>query len=216
MSKGEKRALQAVLADAAESTFTTWRARAFDLAREAIDEAKTGHERAEIFAWLEEVVKLLEKRTSSSPADSQTAEVFFSPGDACRGRIATLLGRARKSAQICVFTITDDRLAQPILEAHKRGVTVQIITDNDKAHDKGSDAAKLRDAGVPVRVDRSEHHMHHKYAIFDGDTLLTGSYNWTRSAARYNRENIVVSDDPRLVAPFAESFRQTWSDLGSD
>ena len=49
----------------------------------------------------------------------------------------------------------------------------------------------LEQQGLPIRVDRSDYHMHHKYAVFDGKLLLTGSYNWTRSAARNNEENFV-------------------------
>ena len=52
--------------------------------------------------------------------------------------------------------------------------------------------------------------MHHKFAVFDGRTAVTGSYNWTRSAARVNQENLVVSDDPRLVKPLVEEFERLW------
>ena len=48
--------------------------------------------------------------------------------------------------------------------------------------------------------------MHHKFAIFDGRTLLNGSYNWTRGAARDNQENVMISDDQRLVAQFQGEF----------
>ena len=51
----------------------------------------------------------------------------------------------------------------------KRGVRVRVISDNDKAHDKGSDVWRLPDLGAEVRVDRSPHHMHHKFAIIDDD-----------------------------------------------
>ena len=47
----------------------------------------------------------------------------------------------------------------------------------------------------------------------DGATLLTGSYNWTRSAAAENHENLVVSDDVRLVSPFVATFERLWAKL---
>ena len=91
---------------------------------------------------------------------------------------------------------------------------MRIISDDDKAHDSGSDVWTLSEQGVQVRVDQSEHHMHHKYAVFDSKIVLTGSYNWTRSAAEHNRENVVVTDDPRLVKKFIEGFEAIWTDLG--
>ncbi len=40
-------------------------------------------------------------------------------------------------------------------------------------------------------------HMHHKFALFDGGRLLTGSYNWTRGAAETNYENVIDTTDPK-------------------
>lgn len=146
--------------------------------------------------------------------NSAWAEAWFSPHDDCAGRIINLLGEARQSADLCVFTITDDRISDAILSAHARGVRLRIISDNDKAHDLGSDIERFESAGIAVRVDRSAFHMHHKFAIIDGRRLLNGSYNWTRGAARDNQENLIVCDDARLVAAFQQEFEQLWVRYG--
>jgi cardiolipin hydrolase len=52
--------------------------------------------------------------------------------------------------------------------------------------------------------------MHHKFALFDGSLLLTGSYNWTRSAASSNEENFIITGDLRFIKPFSELFEQLW------
>ncbi len=56
--------------------------------------------------------------------------------------------------------------------------------------------------------------MHHKFAIFDHRLLLTGSYNWTRSAASDNEENFILSGDPRLLKSFAGMFDKLWDTFG--
>jgi phosphatidylserine/phosphatidylglycerophosphate/cardiolipin synthase-like enzyme len=144
------------------------------------------------------------------------AEVWWSPGDDCLEAIYRRIDDADRRIDVCVFTITDDRLAQALLAAHRRGVAIRVITDNDKAEDEGSDVHRLHRAGLEVRVDRTEYHMHHKFAVFDGRYALTGSYNWTRGAARNNEEHIVVTDDPRLVEPLASGFERLWRSLGPE
>lgn len=210
LSRTEKRALKEVFADLDldDEGRTYLRHRVFALSRELIRHP----EAQKVLEWAEEVIKVIQ--TPKLERDPSIAEVHFSPGDECRLALVRLLRNARKSIDICVFTITDDRLASAILAAHERGVAVRIITDNDKAEDKGSDIYRLGRAGVRVRVDRSEHHMHHKFAVFDQTTLVTGSYNWTRSAAEYNRENLVVSDDVKLTRPYQKNFDGFWDALG--
>lgn len=157
---------------------------------------------------LQRVVELI--FPSAPEATDGGGEAYFSPGDECRERIERALGAARSRADICVFTITDDRLSRRIEAAHRRGVRVRIITDDDKSEDRGSDIERLERSGVPVRVDRTNNHMHHKFALFDRQTLLTGSYNWTRSASRYNQENVVVLSEPGLLRRFERTFEVLW------
>jgi phosphatidylserine/phosphatidylglycerophosphate/cardiolipin synthase-like enzyme len=206
LSRNERRELAEVFRDVAvEGHRALISSRAFALVREVA----TGPGGADVIDWLEEVVKLLHRDESAGrPAD--LLEAHFSPGDNCPRRIAQLFAQARRAAEVCVFTITDDRLTAALLDAHARGVALRIITDNDKVFDEGSDIARLAGMGIPVKVDAGEYHMHHKFAIFDDATLLTGSYNWTRGASSFNNENFVVTGERRLIAPFAETFERLW------
>jgi cardiolipin hydrolase len=183
------------------------RHRAFEVARSAL----SNPDDQAVLDWLEGVVKVLQE--NPPPTDRTLAEAYFSPGDECRMAIARLLYQARRSAEVCVFTITDDRLSGSLLEAHRRGVSVRIITDDSKADDLGSDIARLGEAGIPVLVDHSPYHMHHKFAVLDGHTLLTGSYNWTRGAASDNEENLIVSNDHRFTKLFSATFERVWANL---
>ncbi len=209
LSRGERRVLDALLADsgADEQKLGYIRHRAFELARSEVVSA----EAHAVMSWLEDVVKVLQPQPRQKLPD---AEAFFSPGEDCLNSIVRELEKARRTIDICVFTITDNRISRAIRDAHDRRLTVRIITDNDKSLDRGSDIEQLERAGIAVRVDRTQHHMHHKFAIFDNRRLLTGSYNWTRSAAEFNEENMVVSMDPRLVSQFCKEFVRLWDSLG--
>jgi hypothetical protein len=139
------------------------RRRAFEVARSALGQP----EDLAVLAWFEEVNGTIREvgETAERPV---MAEAYFSPGDDCPRAIGRLLADASKTADICVFTITDDHLSDAILDAHGRGVAVRIITDDAKAEDLGSDVARFERSGIPTRVDRSPFHMHHKFAILDG------------------------------------------------
>ncbi len=210
LSRGERQALSELLREAPLDRNQLWqlRARAFDVARERTTDPRA----LEALQWVEDTVKLLVQLEPAATLARSYA--CFSPGDACLRAILNELGRAKETADICVFTITDDRIASAIVAAHQRGVSVRIITDNDKQFDLGSDIERLRQAGIPLRVDLTEHHMHHKFAVLDGATLLNGSFNWTRSAATFNEENLVVTSDVALVTAFSRQFMRLWEQLG--
>ncbi|GGK86679.1 phospholipase D-like domain-containing protein [Rufibacter glacialis] len=147
----------------------------------------------------------------SSPHIRSTA--YFSPGDDCLNAILAFIGAATSSLKICVFTISDDRITQAILAAHRKGISVQVLTDNEKLFDKGSDIRQLAKAGLQVKVDHTANHMHHKFALADQRHVLTGSYNWTRSAALYNHENVLVSSEPQVVADYSREFQRLWQEM---
>ncbi|QHT70997.1 DUF1669 domain-containing protein [Rhodocytophaga rosea] len=163
----------------------------------------------QVIHWLEEVNKILLIKTENV----QPATVYFSPGEACLDAIISQLRSAVHTIQICVFTISDDRISDTIIDCHRLGKQVFIITDNEKLHDAGSDIERLEQAGIPVRIDKTSDHMHHKFAIIDKEYVLTGSYNWTRSAAKYNHENILITSDKQAVEAFEHEFERLWQNL---
>ena len=209
LSDEEKRELALILHENPPREEDLRRARnfAFDLVRKKVNDPSL----FALLKWLEGVVRVLDNSRSPVVAIQQSAA--FSPGSACLEAIRTRLRNARKHVDICVFTLSDDRVSDGVLDAHRRGVAIRLLTDNQKEFDTGSDIGRLRDAGVAVAVDRTEAHMHHKFAIFDGEWLLNGSYNWTRSASEFNEENVIQSNDPTLLKRFSEQFEQLWEKL---
>jgi phosphatidylserine/phosphatidylglycerophosphate/cardiolipin synthase-like enzyme len=210
MTRGERKGLDRILDHLKPDIheLALYRNVAFDLAREI----NVAPQSTETLDWLEEVIRLLEvtRNTGDAPA---VAEYSFAPQDDCPARITGLLGEARNTIDICVFTITDNRVTTAIIEAYQRKIAIRIISDDDKSGDLGSDIDRLQEAGIPVRIDRTDDHMHHKFAIFDHQLLLNGSYNWTRSAAERNRENLLVTGEPRFIEGYARLFEELWEEF---
>ena len=209
VSRGEKRILEGMVREHGDSEqqLGFLRHRAFAVARESI----VGPEGIAAMEWLEDVIKVFQSREES---DQNSSQVYFSPGDDCPQIIINQVERASQSIDICVFTITDNRIADAIRDAFVRGIAVRIISDNDKSLDPGSDIERFKGLGIPVRIDQTDHHMHHKYAVFDQKTTLTGSYNWTRSADKHNDENFVITSDPTINRAYSGHFDRLWDAFG--
>ena len=206
LSRSERSALAALIAEGRlrDDQRAALRNQAFALAKEAAGTRSA----TELVDWLEEVVRTV--TPTPQAVRSAAPQAFFSPGDACWRKIVALCEGAAHRVDACVFTITDDRIANAMVAAHRRGVKVRLVSDDMKSGDLGSDIGRLAHAGIPVRLDRTEAHMHHKFALFDGRLLLNGSYNWTRSACTENRENCVVSTDVKLITSFAAEMERVW------
>ncbi|MFP6896478.1 MAG: phospholipase D-like domain-containing protein [Roseibacillus sp.] len=206
ISRSERKELNPLLALTQGDRATQAKVRqfAFGLACKRIEE--TGEPAA--LEWLEGVIKLL-----YSSEMKVKASAYFSPGEDCLHRIRRLIGEARRTLDICVFTITDNRIVEKLEEALARGTVLRVISDDTKSEDLGSDLDHLERIGIECRFDRTSAHMHHKFAIADTDLLLTGSYNWTRSASSENNENIIVSNNTKLVHSFQHEFDRMWRDL---
>jgi mitochondrial cardiolipin hydrolase len=140
-------------------------------------------------------------------------KVFFSPGPEIEQTIYHLLQNAKSSILLCIFTITDARLAEELIKCHKNGVKVKIITDDDKTKDHGSEIATLEKAGIPVKIDHSRYHMHNKFGIIDGRVAMTGSFNWTYTASEHNQENLLTTTNFDIVRQYQDEFNRLWNEM---
>ncbi len=176
------------------------RSRLFNEAR-AFNKKQPGDEP---FLWLENCLDLIEKHTF------RFHRVYFSPGTDIPEIINDLLDQAKHSLDLCVFTITDDRLVSHIFDALKRGIKIRIITDDRKIFDHGSAIQSLQRASIPVKIDHSQYHMHHKFGIIDKKIAFTGSFNWTYTASKHNQENLLVTSKYDLVRQYLDEFEKLW------
>jgi len=146
------------------------------------------------------------------PSTSFPAEVHFSPDEGIRRHLLRAIRESRQKIDVAVYHITSTELADALVAAKARGVRVHILTDQEKTRAGGPAMRIFRAAGLSIRtLGVSEQSlMHHKFAIFDDRVVATGSYNWTQTAERANYENLVLIDDPKMVARFTEEFQRLW------
>lgn len=157
--------------------------------------------------WLENTFDQIEKNSF------RLHEVLFSPGQDIPENISFHLARAKKSIDLCVFTISDELLGKCLKNAHERGIKVRLITDNNKMRDSGSQVKDLARFGIDVKTDNSRYHMHNKFGLIDGRIAFTGSYNWTYTAKAYNQENLVITTNYTIVHKFIDEFERLWQEM---
>lgn len=93
-----------------------------------------------------------------------------------------------------------------------------MVLDEKGNRGKASVAAMnlLVNAGIPVRTVSKFKILHDKIIISDKNTVETGSYNYSRSAARSNSENaLVIRDVPELARTYLQHWQSRW-DVGKD
>ena len=122
--------------------------------------------------------------TVNLSADVQ--EVLFFPSQSSPSsfdRFLQFLRSATRTVDVAIYTISDDRISRVLHTLHEQGVRVRLFTEKTTMADQGSDVQSLANAGMEVRYDNSPFLMHHKTVVIDGVLLISGSFNWTRSAS---------------------------------
>lgn len=149
--------------------------------------------------------------------DAATAQSLTdsSSGTDCvdKGSLSVLietLQSAKKSLDVCVFTMSCKELGEVLINAHSNGVVVRVITDNEQSMVSGSQIERLRKKGIQVRTDNSSYFMHHKFAVVDMKILINGSLNWTLQGVCGNQENVVITNTPDTTEPFNRHFERLW------
>ena len=153
-------------------------------------------------------------------------EVYFSPQGGVEAALEKLMDSARQDIRAALYFFTSRPLAAAILRAHKRGVKIQVIIDGNDESDY-SKGYYLRQRGIDVRYARglpkkakkskkSKYRvkkfgiMHHKFMVVDDKMVATGSYNWTASAEKWNRENLLIIKSSSLARKYTVEFKKIW------
>lgn len=110
---------------------------------------------------------------------------------------ATLINKiesATNCIHVAVAWFTNPKLLKALLKALQHGCEVIVITNNDLINNGGY-CLRLDDiieAGGSIHLAEYPELVNHKFAIFDNNCVITGSYNWTIYAEHINRENALL------------------------
>lgn len=168
--------------------------------------------------------------------------VLFTPhrmGDERNGLelLAKLLRGTEKQLDLALFVFSDQRLGNVVGDLHERGVTVRLLADPGFANRFFSEVLDLLGLELPDHrcIVQAENRpssdplpgvgtprlsggdkLHHKLAVIDRRRVVTGSFNWSPSAAHRNDETLLVIDSARLAAHFGAEVDRLWkgSELG--
>jgi len=173
------------------------------------------HARSSVEKWVvdtaQDLVRSGDVKTIPFAANASYA-TCFTPGQDCEGLIVKEIRRAQKSILLQAYSFTSAPIAKALMEAKQRGMDVRAILDKSQRREKYTGATFLKHAGIPVVIDERPAIAHSKIFIFDQQSVLTGSFNFTQSAQKRNAENlIVIKGDANLVRAYTDNWNARWS-----
>jgi phosphatidylserine/phosphatidylglycerophosphate/cardiolipin synthase-like enzyme len=146
-------------------------------------------------------------RPPAPPASTPTWEVSFSPQGGCTEAVVAALDKAASSILVQAYSFTSAPIAKALVDAHRRGVRVEVILDKSQRTEKYSSADFVAHAGIPTLIDAKHAIAHNKVMVIDGKTVVTGSFNFTKAAEEHNAENLLVIQDAALAEKYAANWR---------
>ena len=134
----------------------------------------------------------------SSVNHQGSIEYGFSPGEGAEKLVLKVIGAARTEIRMMTYSLTSVPVVEALIAARHRGVDVGIVSDF-KSNVTGDSSGKARaalsalvNAGCRVRVIKAFAIHHDKVLVVDKETVETGSFNFSGSAATRNSENVMV------------------------
>jgi phosphatidylserine/phosphatidylglycerophosphate/cardiolipin synthase-like enzyme len=152
--------------------------------------------------------------TATSPREV-TPEAFVGP-EGLQARMTALIDGAQQSIDVHMYLFTVRALAERLVDARARGVSVRVIIDPDTGGDQQV-RSTLASGGVPVRDANSLYEFAHaKYLVIDGKAAVIMSANFNGGAMSEERNYGIVDRDPDDVADLQAIFAADWAAAGGE
>jgi phosphatidylserine/phosphatidylglycerophosphate/cardiolipin synthase-like enzyme len=136
-------------------------------------------------------------------------EVYFSPKGGATEAVVRELGRAKQHLRVQAYSLTSAPIAKALVDAKKRGLDVTVVLDSSQRAERYTSATFLFNEGVPVYIDDDHAIAHNKVILIDDNTVITGSFNFTRAAEERNAENLlVIRGRPEVAEKYHGNFEK--------
>ena len=142
-----------------------------------------------------------------------------------------LLATTKKEVDLALFVLSEQGIADALATLQANGVAIRLLADPGFANRSFSEILDLLGTQLPDRNCKLEasnrpwsnpldgvgtprlapgDKLHHKVAVIDGKTVITGSFNWSPSAAHQNDETLLAIESPLLAKHFTAEINRLW------
>ncbi len=128
--------------------------------------------------------------------------VYFSPKGDCTEAIVNEISHAKSEIYVQAYSFTSAPIAKALVDAHKRGIKVEVILDKSQRKERYTSATFLANGGIPTYIDSVHAIAHNKIIVIDKETVITGSFNFTKSAEEKNAENLLILQSKELASKY--------------
>lgn len=136
-------------------------------------------------------------------------QLCFTPSQTsmqCTDMLIKAIDKAKYNIIVQAYSFTSAPVVKALLETHKRGVKIVALVDKSNITSKYSVVQILTNANIPVYVDYKPAIAHNKVMIIDDKAVVTGSFNFTKSAQVRNAENLLIIEDVKLASEYKANF----------
>jgi len=133
-------------------------------------------------------------------------DVYFSPEGGAMAAVIQQIGQAKQSIDVQAYLITANGIIKALEAANARGVKIRIVMDNSNPGGIFSSLAYFSNSRIPVWRDGKHKGMHDKVMLIDGQTIITGSFNFTDESETNTENLLVIRDKPKLFAAYERDF----------
>jgi phospholipase D len=120
--------------------------------------------------------------------------------------IVRAISKAKSSIYVQAYGMTSPPIVNALIKAQSRGIKVRILLDKRNIKDKWSKMDSLIESGADVGIDKVSGIAHNKVMIIDKSRVITGSFNFTKSADTRNAENVIIINDANVAAQYLQNW----------
>ncbi len=147
-------------------------------------------------------------RLAAAGTNTLNWQVYFSPDGGCTDAIVKEIDAAASVIRVQAYSFTSKPIAKALMEAKKRGIDVQVILDKSQRTANYSSADFVAHAGIPTYIDAEHAIAHNKIIIIDNQTVITGSFNFSKAAEEKNAENLLIIKDAEMAKSYLENWQK--------
>lgn len=144
---------------------------------------------------------------------NEMIKTYFAPDDDTEKVFLDFIQGTKEHLRIAVYGLHLPPLIDALIELHHAGKDVAIVCDHTQARGtaENPEIHQLLASGIPLLEGTSSKHkiMHHKFAVRDKVSVLSGSWNFSQSASEENNYFDII-ESPERSDLFLSKWQEMW------